>query len=133
MILLIDNYDSFVHNLARYLCRLGQETLVVRNDEVTPADVLRRTPAAIVLSPGPCTPAEAGASLDIVRDLAGQIPMLGVCLGHQTIGAAFACPDTTAGTTAAAAHASDHSARLPSRHRPGPKYAHNASLHDGSE
>jgi len=89
MILLIDNYDSFVHNLARYLRRLGQETLVVRNDEMTPADVARYDPAALVLSPGPCTPQEAGASLAIVRELAGRMPMLGVCLGHQTIGAAF--------------------------------------------
>lgn len=89
MILLIDNYDSFVHNLARYLRRLGQEAVVVRNDEVTPSDVQRREPGAIVLSPGPCTPREAGASLEIVRELAGKIPMLGVCLGHQTIGAAF--------------------------------------------
>jgi anthranilate synthase/aminodeoxychorismate synthase-like glutamine amidotransferase len=89
MILLIDNYDSFVHNLARYLQRLGQETLVVRNDEISAAEVARLAPAAIVLSPGPCTPDEAGASLAIVRELAGTVPMLGVCLGHQTIGAAF--------------------------------------------
>jgi anthranilate synthase/aminodeoxychorismate synthase-like glutamine amidotransferase len=89
MILLIDNYDSFVHNLARYLQRLGQETLVVRNDEIVPAQAARHNPAAIVLSPGPCTPTEAGASLAIVRELAGKVPMLGVCLGHQTIGAAF--------------------------------------------
>jgi anthranilate synthase/aminodeoxychorismate synthase-like glutamine amidotransferase len=89
MILLIDNYDSFVHNLARYLRRLGQETVVVRNDKISPADVARQSPAALVLSPGPCTPHEAGASLAIVRELAGSVPMLGVCLGHQTIGAAF--------------------------------------------
>jgi anthranilate synthase/aminodeoxychorismate synthase-like glutamine amidotransferase len=89
MILLIDNYDSFVHNLARYLRRLGQETLVVRNDVTTPDEVMHSNPAAIVLSPGPCTPQEAGASLAIVRALAGKVPMLGVCLGHQTIGAAF--------------------------------------------
>jgi anthranilate synthase/aminodeoxychorismate synthase-like glutamine amidotransferase len=89
MILLIDNYDSFVHNLARYLRRLAQETLVVRNDAITPDEILHLKPAAIVLSPGPCTPHEAGASLAIVRQLAKEIPMLGVCLGHQTIGAAF--------------------------------------------
>ena len=89
MILLIDNYDSFVHNLARYLQRLGQETLVVRNDQISPAQALRLNPAAIVLSPGPCTPTQAGASLAIVRELAGKLPMLGVCLGHQTIAAAF--------------------------------------------
>ena len=89
MILLIDNYDSFVHNLARYFHRLGQETLVVRNDEISPARAAQYNPAAIVLSPGPCTPTEAGASLAIVRELAGKVPMLGVCLGHQTIAAAF--------------------------------------------
>jgi anthranilate synthase/aminodeoxychorismate synthase-like glutamine amidotransferase len=89
MILLIDNYDSFVHNLARYLRRLGQETRVVRNDAVDPAAALRLGPQAIVLSPGPCTPHEAGASLEIVRQLTGRVPILGVCLGHQTIGAAF--------------------------------------------
>jgi anthranilate synthase/aminodeoxychorismate synthase-like glutamine amidotransferase len=89
MILLIDNYDSFVHNLARYLRRLGHETLVVRNDAITPEEVIHRRPAAIVLSPGPCTPREAGCSLELVRRVAGQIPVLGVCLGHQVIGAAF--------------------------------------------
>jgi anthranilate synthase component 2 len=111
MILLIDNYDSFVHNLARYLRRLSQETLVVRNDEITPTEVLRRAPAAIVLSPGPFTPAEAGASLDIVRELAAQVPMLGVCLGHQTIGAAFGAkiiraPQPMHGRTSTIEHAS---------------------------
>lgn len=89
MILLIDNYDSFVHNLARYFRRLNQETLVVRNDAVTPPQVLQMQPTAIVLSPGPCTPSEAGCSLDIVRSFAGKTPLLGVCLGHQTIAAAF--------------------------------------------
>jgi anthranilate synthase component 2 len=89
MIILVDNYDSFVHNLARYLRRLGQETTIVRNDAVTPQDVLERRPAAIVLSPGPCTPSEAGCSLELVRESAGQVPILGVCLGHQTIAAAF--------------------------------------------
>ena len=89
MILLIDNYDSFVHNLARYLRRLGQETLVVRNDAITPESTVAMRPAAIVLSPGPCTPTEAGCSLELVRQLAGKTPILGVCLGHQTIGAAL--------------------------------------------
>jgi anthranilate synthase/aminodeoxychorismate synthase-like glutamine amidotransferase len=89
MILLVDNYDSFVHNLARYLRRLGQETRVVRNDALAPAQIAAMQPAAIVLSPGPCTPYEAGSSLAIVKELSGQIPILGVCLGHQTIGAAF--------------------------------------------
>lgn len=89
MILLIDNYDSFVHNLARYFQRLDQETHVVRNDAIDPAAAERLRPQAVVLSPGPCTPHEAGASLEIVRQLAGRVPILGVCLGHQTIGAAF--------------------------------------------
>jgi anthranilate synthase component 2 len=89
VILLIDNYDSFVHNLARYFERLGQSTRVVRNDAVTPADVLQMHPAAIVLSPGPCTPAEAGCSLAMVQELGGTIPILGVCLGHQAIAAAL--------------------------------------------
>jgi anthranilate synthase/aminodeoxychorismate synthase-like glutamine amidotransferase len=89
MILLIDNYDSFVHNLARHFQRLGQETLVVRNDTTTPAEVRRLCPQAIVLSPGPCTPTEAGCSLNLVRELHAEVPMLGVCLGHQTIAAAF--------------------------------------------
>jgi anthranilate synthase component II len=89
MILLIDNYDSFVHNLARYFRRLGQETRVVRNTEIDAAGAIKLRPRAIVLSPGPCTPTEAGSSLQIVRELSGQIPILGVCLGHQTIGAAF--------------------------------------------
>jgi anthranilate synthase component II len=89
MLLLIDNYDSFVHNLARYFQRLGQETCVVRNDEVEVAAVKRLQPAAIVLSPGPCTPKEAGVSLEIVRDLHGELPILGVCLGHQVIAEAL--------------------------------------------
>jgi anthranilate synthase component 2 len=89
MLLLIDNYDSFVHNLARYFKRLGQATKVVRNDAIDVAGVRRLRPSAIVLSPGPCTPQEAGCSLAVVRELAGEIPLLGVCLGHQTIGQAF--------------------------------------------
>jgi len=89
MILLIDNYDSFVHNLARYLRRLQQDTVVVRNDALTPEQIIGMQPSAIVLSPGPCTPSEAGCSLDLVRAAAGKIPLLGVCLGHQTIAAAF--------------------------------------------
>lgn len=88
MILLIDNYDSFVHNLARYFERLGQEARVVRNDTVTPAGVRAWRPQAIVLSPGPRTPAEAGCSVAVVRELAGETPILGVCLGHQAIAAA---------------------------------------------
>lgn len=89
MILLIDNYDSFVHNLARYFQCLGQRTHVVRNDATDVGAIRRERPAAIVLSPGPCTPEQAGCSLEIVSRLAGEIPILGVCLGHQAIGQAF--------------------------------------------
>lgn len=89
MILLIDNYDSFVHNLARYFIRLGHETEVVRNDQLSIADIAQRQPEAVVLSPGPCTPQEAGISLEVVGRFLGQTPILGVCLGHQTIAAAL--------------------------------------------
>jgi anthranilate synthase/aminodeoxychorismate synthase-like glutamine amidotransferase len=89
VILLIDNYDSFVYNLARYFQRLGQETIVLRNDRFGARDVREMKPDAIVLSPGPCTPNEAGCSLDVVREFHQTIPMLGVCLGHQTIAAAL--------------------------------------------
>lgn len=89
MLLLLDNYDSFVHNLARHFRRLGQETAVVRNDAIDVAAVRAMHPRAIVISPGPCTPSEAGCSVDVVRRLAGEIPILGVCLGHQAIAAAF--------------------------------------------
>lgn len=89
MILVIDNYDSFVFNLARYLRELGCEVSVVRNDALTIEQLAELKPAAIVLSPGPCTPNEAGISLEIVRQLGATIPLLGVCLGHQTIAAAM--------------------------------------------
>jgi anthranilate synthase component 2 len=89
MILLIDNYDSFVFNLARYFERLGQTTHVVRNDAIDVRGVAALKPSAVVLSPGPCTPDEAGCSLDVVRQLAGKMPILGICLGHQAIGAAL--------------------------------------------
>ncbi len=89
MILLVDNYDSFVHNLARYFARLGQTTRVARNDALTVADVRRLQPEAIVLSPGPCTPVESGISLELVRELHTDLPILGICLGHQTIAAAL--------------------------------------------
>src|SRR5262245_66316808 len=85
MLVLIDNYDSFVHNLARYFRRLGQETVVMRNDAASPDEIFEKQPQAVVLSPGPCTPTEAGCSLDLVREAAGKIPILGVCLGHQVI------------------------------------------------
>lgn len=89
MILVIDNYDSFVFTVARYLAELGAETLVVRNDVMGPDEVLALRPDAVVLSPGPCGPREAGKSLAIVRELTGRLPILGVCLGHQCVGEAF--------------------------------------------
>jgi anthranilate synthase/aminodeoxychorismate synthase-like glutamine amidotransferase len=89
MILVIDNYDSFVHNLARYFRELGCETEVVRNDALDIQGVARRRPSHIVLSPGPCTPDEAGISVALVQRLGATIPILGVCLGHQAIGQAF--------------------------------------------
>src|SRR3954471_2774551 len=85
MLLLIDNYDSFVHNLARYFERLGQATRVVRNDAIDVALARAMKPTAIVLSPGPCTPREAGMSLELVREFHTEVPILGVCLGHQII------------------------------------------------
>ena len=89
MILLLDNYDSFVFNLARYLRELGEEVRVVRNDEITVGGIETLAPSHIVISPGPCTPLEAGISLDLVRSFAADTPTLGVCLGHQCIGAAY--------------------------------------------
>ena len=89
MILMIDNYDSFTWNLVQYLGELGAHVRVFRNDEIATADIAAMTPRGIVISPGPCTPAEAGISLAAVREFAGQVPILGVCLGHQAIGQAF--------------------------------------------
>lgn len=89
MIVLIDNYDSFVHNLARYFTRLGQETCVVRHDQTSAEEVRRMAPAAVVISPGPGRPTEAGCSIELVRQLGADVPMLGVCLGHQAIAAAL--------------------------------------------
>lgn len=89
MILLLDNYDSFVHNLARYFRRLGCETRVVRSDRIDAAQCAALQPEAIVISPGPHRPLQAGCSVDVIRELSDEIPMLGVCLGHQAIGVAF--------------------------------------------
>jgi anthranilate synthase/aminodeoxychorismate synthase-like glutamine amidotransferase len=89
MFLIIDNYDSFVYNLDQYLAELGCETVVYRNDAITVEEAAGLAPEAIIISPGPCTPDEAGASLEIVEKLAGKIPILGVCLGHQVISQAF--------------------------------------------
>jgi len=89
MILLIDNYDSFVYNLARYVQELGEEPLVRRHDAVGVDEILGLAPTHIIISPGPCSPAEAGVSTDVVRQVGSRIPILGVCLGHQCIGAAY--------------------------------------------
>ncbi|HEX6838171.1 MAG TPA: aminodeoxychorismate/anthranilate synthase component II [Polyangia bacterium] len=89
MLLLLDNYDSFTYNLAQYLGELGAEVRVERNDALTVDDVAKLAPRRIVISPGPCTPNEAGISLELIGRLAGQVPILGVCLGHQAIGQAF--------------------------------------------
>lgn len=89
MILLLDNYDSFTYNLAQYLGQLGCDVEVRRNDRISTDEIARRRPERIVISPGPCTPQEAGISVELVQRFAGRIPILGVCLGHQAIGAAF--------------------------------------------
>ena len=89
MLLMIDNYDSFTYNLVQYLGELGQEVLVYRNDEIDLAEVAELKPDHIVISPGPCTPNEAGISVPLIKAFAGKIPLLGVCLGHQSIGQAF--------------------------------------------
>ncbi|AVJ19652.1 aminodeoxychorismate synthase component II [Serratia rhizosphaerae] len=89
MLLLIDNYDSFTYNLYQYFCELGAEVLVKRNDELQLADIDRLAPQHLVISPGPCTPNEAGISLAAITHFAGKLPILGVCLGHQALGQAF--------------------------------------------
>jgi anthranilate synthase component 2 len=89
MVLMLDNYDSFTWNLVQYLGELGEDVRVFRNDEISVEEVLRLSPSRVVISPGPCTPNEAGISLDLIKRLAGRVPLLGVCLGHQCIGQAF--------------------------------------------
>ena len=89
MLLMIDNYDSFTYNLVQYFGELGEEVRVYRNDAITLKEIAALAPARIVISPGPCSPAEAGISVPAIREFAGKIPILGVCLGHQSIGAAF--------------------------------------------
>jgi anthranilate synthase component 2 len=97
MLLMIDNHDSFTYNIVRYLTELQAKVHVVRNDEITLAEAEALQPAGIVISPGPCSPSEAGISLDIVRSFAGKVPILGVCLGHQAIGQAFGASIRPAG------------------------------------
>ena len=89
MLLMIDNYDSFTYNIVQYLGELGQDVRVFRNDEITLADIEALTPQHIVISPGPCSPNEAGVSMAVIQHFAGKIPVLGVCLGHQSIGQVF--------------------------------------------
>ena len=89
MILMIDNYDSFTWNVVQYLAELGAEVVVKRNDEIAVEDIVELAPEKIVISPGPCTPNEAGISMDTIRRFAGQLPILGICLGHQSIGQVF--------------------------------------------
>jgi anthranilate synthase component 2 len=110
MLLMIDNYDSFTYNLVQYLGELGVEVRVVRNDELSVADALALKPERIVISPGPCTPNEAGISVELIRAAAGRVPMLGVCLGHQSIGQAF-------GGRIVKAHAVMHGKTSPIHHR----------------
>jgi anthranilate synthase/aminodeoxychorismate synthase-like glutamine amidotransferase len=97
MVLLVDNYDSFVHNLARYVRELGHEALVRRTDRIAMAEVDALRPSHVILSPGPCGPADAGISTDLIRRFGGTIPILGVCLGHQCIGAAYGAEVVRAG------------------------------------
>ena len=89
MLILIDNYDSFTYNLVHYLGELGAESVVIRNDKISAEEVLEKKPKAIVLSPGPCTPNEAGVCLDLIKKAGPTIPLLGVCLGHQAIGQTY--------------------------------------------
>jgi len=89
MILMIDNYDSFTYNIVQYLAELKADVKVCRNDEITITDIEKMAPEKIVISPGPCTPNEAGVSVDVIKTFKGRIPILGICLGHQSIGQAF--------------------------------------------
>ena len=89
MLLMIDNYDSFTYNVVQYLGELGADVHVVRNDEIAVADIEALAPEKIVISPGPCTPNEAGVSMEVIRSYAGRLPILGICLGHQSIGQVF--------------------------------------------
>src|SRR5918992_5423453 len=97
MILLIDNYDSFVYNIARYVRELGEDALVRRHDAITLSEIFALAPSHIIISPGPCTPREAGISTELIQQLGSSVPVLGVCLGHQCIGAAYGAEIVRAG------------------------------------
>ncbi len=120
MLLVLDNYDSFTYNLVQYAGELGADPVVFRNDTLTPEEALALDPAAIIISPGPCTPREAGISVPLIRAAAGRVPVLGVCLGHQAIGDAFGGAVVRADrimhgkTTDVAHHGRDLFAGLPS-------------------
>ena len=98
MVFVLDNYDSFTYNLVQYLGELGAEVVVHRNDQVTVTEIEKMKPERILVSPGPCTPQEAGISIEVIRHFAGKVPLLGVCLGHQALGAAFGGKVVRAGT-----------------------------------
>jgi anthranilate synthase/aminodeoxychorismate synthase-like glutamine amidotransferase len=98
MIFVLDNYDSFTYNLVQYLGELGEEVVVRRNDQITVSEIQELRPERIVISPGPCTPQDAGISINLIRHFAGRVPLLGVCLGHQAIGEAFGGKVVRAGT-----------------------------------
>jgi len=109
VVFVLDNYDSFTYNLVQYLGELGAEVVVRRNDQLTVEDIEAMRPDRILLSPGPCTPQEAGISIDLIRHFAGKVPILGVCLGHQAIGAAYGgqvvrAPHLMHGKTSAVTH-----------------------------
>jgi anthranilate synthase/aminodeoxychorismate synthase-like glutamine amidotransferase len=109
VIFVLDNYDSFTYNLVQYIGEMGEEVEVRRNDQVTVEEVAAMAPDKIVISPGPCTPREAGISIELIRQLAGKVPLLGVCLGHQAIGEAFGghvvrAPHLMHGKTSAVVH-----------------------------
>ena len=97
MLLMIDNYDSFTYNIVQYLAMLGEQVQVFRNDEITLQEIELLSPARIVISPGPCTPNEAGISMDVIRHFQGRVPILGICLGHQSIGQVYGCKIEAAG------------------------------------
>jgi len=98
MVFVLDNYDSFTYNLVQYLGEMGADVVVRRNDQVTVTDIEEMNPERILVSPGPCTPQEAGISIELIRHFAGKVPLLGVCLGHQALGAAFGGKVVRAGT-----------------------------------